>query len=500
MEPSKRSRSGYPPQDDPFGFLPAHGEMAQRIRELEWAKTLLGGVEYWPESLRTALAICLKSGFTTYVWWGPALVQFYNDVCIRPLGTKHPAALGKPAKESWHEVWAEIEPLIERAWQGEPVFVQDFEVVPDRDNTFDSAFFTFSMTPLTEEGGEIAGMFITALETTDKVRAEIAAHLSEQRLLAIVESATEYAIITLDSGGLINSWNSGAQRLLGYREEEVLGQSGAIFFTPEDQAAGAPDIEMIQTRESGRSANERWHMRKDGSLFWGSGVMLPLEGDKRDRYLKIFQDKSELHKLRERQRMLDQQLARRGENTLAIVQSIVMQTLRRSGCSEESREALESRLVALSRAQDALAAGDWHRGDLRYVAESMLRLVLHESFDARAHLHGPDIHLNSGALLGLSLALHELVTNAVKYGALSNDVGHVEIGWEVVQRELSEFRLRWIERGGPPVKHPEQRGYGSRVIEEGLAREIDGKVEIKYANEGLECTVQAPLQKVTGEP
>lgn len=473
--------------------------MAQRIRELDWSNTPLGAVEYWPESLRTALAICLKSGFATYVWWGPALIQFYNDASIRSLHGKHPSALGRPSKESWREVWDDIAPFMERALHGEPVFVQDFEIVPERDDTLESAYFTFSLTPLTEEGGEIAGVFITAVETTDKVRAQIASRRDAQRLRAVIDSATEYAILTLDAKGRISSWNSGAERLLGYREEEVLGQSGEIFFTPGDRAAGKPELEMAQTRESGSGENERWHMRKDGSLFWGSGVMLPLEGDKRDRYLKILQDRSKLHYLQERQHLLTQELNHRIKNTLAMVQSVAMQSLRRSDCSVEARESLESRLVALAKAHDVLTADNWRGGDLRLSLEAVLRLVAEDTFDARIHLEGPGVHLTPGALVGLSLAFHELATNAVKYGALSNDSGRIDVQWHIEEGEERCFGLQWIERGGPPVEPPTRKGFGSRVIAEGLAQEFGGTVRWKFAKEGLECSVRAALKAVTGE-
>src|SRR5690606_27690834 len=113
---------------------------------------------------------------------------------------------------------------------------------------------------------------------------------SEERLRLILDSATEDAIISLDQDGLIANWNSGAERLLGYRAAEALGRSGAMFFTPEERAAGVPEAEMRQAREAGRAVNERWHVRKDGSRFWGSGVMLPLEDG--GGYLKIFRDRT----------------------------------------------------------------------------------------------------------------------------------------------------------------------------------------------------------------
>ena len=104
--------------------------------------------------------------------------------------------------------------------------------------------------------------------------AETGLRRNKERLRQIIDSAKEYAIITLDANGRIASWNSGAERLLGYQESEVLGQSGDIFFSPEDRAADVPEREMVTAREEGRAANERWHMRKDGSRFWAEVVVI----------------------------------------------------------------------------------------------------------------------------------------------------------------------------------------------------------------------------------
>jgi len=486
-----------PPGDDRFQFLPAHGEVAQRIRRTDWSETPLGAVEHWPQRLKNALALCLDSKFATYVWWGDACTTLYNDAAIPHLRGRHPSALGKPARQIWEEAWPRLQPLVDKTLAGEGAFAENFELKAQPGDNSGSAYFTFCYAPLRNERGEISGLFVISVETTRVVQSEAALRTNEQRLQAIVDSAVEYAIITLDEEGRITSWNPGAERILGYSEEEAIGQPGDIFFTPEDRASGKPEIEMTRALEEGRAEDERWHVRRDGSIFWGSGLMLPMEGHRRDRYLKIFRDHTDARRAEQRMRLLSEEASHRVKNTLAIVQSIVMQTLRRSGCSPDARDALESRLVALARTHDALTSGNWSGGDLRKMVEGTLHLVLQESFDTRAHLDGPDIQLNANALLGLSLALHELATNAVKYGALSSDSGTVAINWEIREGAEPEFRLRWSERGGPRVAQPSTRGFGSRMIEEGLAHEFDGRVELKFASEGVECTIQAPLKEIT---
>lgn len=491
---SERSSSNPDSPPDRLDFLTARGELAQLVRQKDWSTTPLGAVEHWPERLKSALALCLDSKFATFVWWGSECTTLYNDAAIPHLRGRHPAAFGMAAHQIWAESWPELEPLVAKALAGEGVVAENFKLKPD------SAYFTFCYAPLRNERREISGLFVISVETTQAVHSEEALQASEQRCRTIIESATEYAIVTFDAQGLITSWNSGAERLLGYTAEEAIGLHSEIFFTPEDRESGRPEIEMSLAREQGRADDERWHLRKDGSVFWGSGLMLPMEGHPRDRYLKIFRDRTEARRNEQRLRLLSEELSHRVKNTLAVVQSVAMQTLRQSASKEQAGDALESRLVALARAHDILTQGRWSGGDLRATLEGTLRLILDdEVLDARVRLDGPDIHLGSGALVGLSLAIHELATNAVKYGAMSSGSGRIDVIWGITSDTPQCFRMHWTESGGPPVDTPRRRGFGSRLIEEGLAHEFDGRVELKFARAGLECTIQAPLREITGE-
>ena len=129
----------------------------------------------------------------------------------------------------------------------------------------------------------------------ERARAESALLESEERHRLTIESATGYAIVAIGMDGSIVGWNPGAQRLMGYTQAEAIGRPSSIFFTSEDVAAGAPGIEMQRARTLGRAENERWHLRKDGSRFWGSGLMMPLTDGHRRGYVKIFQDKTAEH-------------------------------------------------------------------------------------------------------------------------------------------------------------------------------------------------------------
>jgi two-component sensor histidine kinase len=195
----------------------------------------------------------------------------------------------------------------------------------------------------------------------------------------------------------------------------------------------------------------------------------------------------------EHQRLLIDELNHRVKNTLATVQSIAAQTLRTAEGKEDAREALEMRLLALSRAHDVLTRESWEGADLVEVVAKALE-PYQISGESRLHIKGPHVRVTPRMSLALAMALHELATNAVKYGALSNKTGTIEVSWKVQNGAAPpRLSLRWTETGGPPVEPPRRRGFGSRLIERTLAQDLDGRVEIAFAPTGVVCTVDAPV-------
>ena len=194
------------------------------------------------------------------------------------------------------------------------------------------------------------------------------------------------------------------------------------------------------------------------------------------------------------QRLLIDELNHRVKNTLATVQSIATQTLRNALTTEEAREALETRLLALSRAHDVLTRENWEGASLSDIVAQAIAPYDPQG-GGRFQVGGPDVRLLPRTALALAMAFQELATNAVKYGALSNPSGRVEIAWKTQSGDPTpRLDLCWSERDGPPVAAPERRGFGSRLIERSLARDLDGKVEIIFMSSGVTCTVNAPLR------
>jgi PAS domain S-box-containing protein len=195
----------------------------------------------------------------------------------------------------------------------------------------------------------------------------------------------------------------------------------------------------------------------------------------------------------EHQRLLIDELNHRVKNTLATVQSISTQTLRNVDTAEAARDALENRLLALSRAHDVLTRENWEGANLREVVAEAIAPYLSRG-ENRFRLEGPGVRLNPRMALAIAMALQELATNAVKYGALANESGTVRIAWGIDGKSRpARLSLRWTESGGPPVKEPKRRGFGSRLIERSLAQDLNGSVHIEFAPAGVACTVDAPI-------
>ncbi|MCC2654263.1 MAG: hypothetical protein K0Q60_4429, partial [Microvirga sp.] len=216
-----------------------------------------------------------------------------------------------------------------------------------------------------------------------------------------------------------------------------------------------------------KSGNIRWISSK-GRVFF--------DIQKRPVYfVGIFQDITEQKQAEEQQRFFLDELNHRVKNTLATVQSIASQTLRTTESSAQFKEAFEGRLLALSKTHNLLTRKSWREAELRDVAEQELA-PYRKAGDARVVLEGPDVRLPARYAINLGLVLHELVTNAAKYGALSTNAGHLEVAWSVIESDdrPKQLRIHWSESGGPPVAPPKRQGFGSRLIRRSIEGELGG--------------------------
>jgi two-component sensor histidine kinase len=191
--------------------------------------------------------------------------------------------------------------------------------------------------------------------------------------------------------------------------------------------------------------------------------------------------------------LLVNELNHRVKNTLATVQSIASQTFREASDPAEARRKFDARLAALGRAHNVLSNEKWETADLREIVEEVLEP--HAAERKRLHVSGPEIRVAPRVAVMISMALHELATNAAKYGALSNAVGEVFIDWAPEALGGADgLRLTWRERGGPPVQPSERKGFGTRLMQEGFAGQLGGGAALDFHPAGLTCTLRCPRE------
>lgn len=320
------------------------------------------------------------------------------------------------------------------------------------------------------------GPFVVAAETT--------------RMPMVFMDATE-------AGNPIIFANDAFLKLTGYRRKEILAQS---FWFVTSHSISAEIRAKIDAEFEGDDGSEDslevYCRRKDGSEFWAAIYISPVR-DKSGAVVQHFASLIDLtaHKNEEyKAKMLIDELNHRVKNTLSTVQGIVHQALRTASDPEIIRESIETRLFALSRSHDLLSRETWQSAALiDVVNEALEPFGVADGRVERFLISGQNYRLPPKVVLALSIAMNELATNAVKYGAFSNEAGTISISWTIEPSpDGNRLIFHWQEKDGPPVSLPTRRGFGSRVLERGLAHELDGTVKLDYFRDGVRCTINIP--------
>lgn len=341
--------------------------------------------------------------------------------------------------------------------------------------------------------------------TMARVRRDIAAEVEVQksRLQTVLDTVPVAVWFTFDSDGVEVLGNRYAADMLRLPLTANASLSRPPAQAPQHFRVFQNGIELppegLPLRRAVRGetiTNEEMELRfTDGSTKAGLVQAAPL----RDRDGKIVGavsaglDITERKRTDEHRLLLLNELNHRVKNTLATVQSIAAQSFRRARSEASAREMFESRLMALSRAHDVLTNESWEGANLgEIVAEAIT--PYRASHRSRFQISGPPVRLSAKMALSISMALHELATNAAKYGALSDDRGRVTITWQTLREADARYlRIEWLEADGPAVTPPLQKGFGSRLIERGLAQELGGEASIEYRPAGVCCEIKARL-------
>ena len=318
-------------------------------------------------------------------------------------------------------------------------------------------------------------------------------------LRAALEAVDEAIVVTGPGlnppGPCIEYVNAGFTRMTGYTAADVVGRTPRMF---QGQDTDRAVLDRLRTdMEAGRSSRgEAVNYRKDGTSFFIEWLISPVleEQGRVAHWVSAQRDVTERKRAEARQRLLLAELNHRVKNTLAAVQSVAAQTARQAETADDFRAAFQSRLMALARSHDMLTEGGWEGTALHEVAQRTM--AAYGKAPARFSLSGPPLRLVPSAVVTLNLAFHELATNAAKYGALSVPGGRVEVGWTLKTGEDGPvLAISWREDGGPSVRPPERRGFGSRLIERGLPQEFGAEVTLDFAPAGVACRIRLPAAK-----
>ncbi|MES5098995.1 HWE histidine kinase domain-containing protein [Agrobacterium sp. BA1120] len=430
--------------------------------------------------------------------WGPQQITLYNDGYAAMCGNRHPAAFGHPFKDLWYDIWDGVEPIISAAYAGQGTSMDDIQFIMHRKGYPEETHFSFSYTPVRDRDGVVLGMFCACTEITNEILMRREQQSQQEKLLQIFEMSPS-GIATLSGPNHVFEFaNEEYYSMIGMGREiigrsvaeavsEVVGQGfidllDGVYRTGEPFASRAVPVELNRGPD-GESQKRMIDLvyqamrAPDGRI---TGILVQA------------QDVTERVAEQKHRELISHELGHRLKNQLAMVQAIASQTLRSAEDVSSARKTLSARIGVLSAAHDTVIQGGLGTSQVHKLVNQMLE-VHDDPMASRFSVSGPNLRVGSRPSLSLSLILHELATNAIKYGALSAPEGNVNIRWRVSGDRNDRFELVWTETGGPVVMSPERVGSGSRLIKAGLAGAADSNVDIIYDACGLRCIISAEL-------
>jgi len=423
-----------------------------------------------------------------YITDAEGRITFYNQAAADLWG--HRPKLGTDFWcGSWRLYWPDGAPMAHHECpmataikEGRPI--RDIEAVLERPDGARVPFRPYPR-PLKDESGRVIGAINLLIDATDLKQAEI----ESARLAAIVVSSDD-AIVGKTLDGCVTSWNAGATRIFGYEPKEMIGQS-IIKIIPPELRQEEDEILAKLKRGEHIAHYETVRLAKDGRRLNISLSVSPVL-DKTGRIIgasKIARDVTEKKRVEAIQRVLIEELNHRVKNTLAMTQAIASQSLRHAKSASDFVESFTGRVQALAKAHSLLTDRKLEGAELTELVREQVTLGV---ADERVICSGPTVILGAQPAIHLALVLHELATNARKYGGLSVPQGRLSVKWEVHSSGSRTLLLDWTESGGPQVSAPLTAGFGTTLIERTLQTH-SGEATVRYGVTGVTCKLRLPL-------
>ncbi|MDP3175103.1 MAG: PAS domain-containing protein [Phenylobacterium sp.] len=480
-------------------FLGDGGEMGERIRAYDWAHSPIGSPDQWPQSLKTAVRLVLTSRHPMFIWWGQELIQFYNDAYAETMGPeRHPSALGDRGRDCWAEIWPIIGPQIDLVMRGEGSTWNDDQLVPiTRHGGLRDVWWTYGYSPIDDAGG-VGGVLVVCNDVTEAHLARDALDQRNAQLRSDVERLHELFVqapgFVAILGGpehVFEFTNTAYERLVGRHDligrpvHEVLPEIAAQSFVDllrEVYASGEPHVGTRAPLRVMRAAGAEPEQLYVDFVFQpirdASGQVSGIFVEGHDVTARVMAE--------ERQRLVVDEMNHRVKNILSTVQALAMLTGKSAKTVDEFRSALSDRIHAIATTQDLLIRGQSGHVDLSAILEAELAPYLGAG---QVDLRCEPMSLAPNAAVSVGMLVHELLTNAAKYGALSTPAGRLSVRATHVGRQgLVEWR-ETIER---LVDVDVKPGFGTRLIER-LAGDLGGRASVTLSPTGLRADIALDL-------
>lgn len=358
--------------------------------------------------------------------------------------------------------------------------------------TRDGRWLLLRLRPYRTVDDRIDGVVISLLDITARRQTEMKLRETTE-LLSMATAASELGWGAWDSEASF-TWDARAQEIMDLDSPETSDGDLLARIHPEDRKR--MKALFLERMDSADPFDMSYRIRRrNGEVrhVRATGTFATDDAGRPEHGTGLLRDVTELVTWAESQRTLIGELNHRVKNMLAVVSSIASQTARHTESKGAFVEALRKRIDALAKAHALLTDNKWTATSLSSIVENTLQAFVDQR--DRFDVSGPPVRLSPEATLSLTMALHELSTNAAKYGALSVDDGKIDIGWEITGPTSGpRLKLRWQERGGPTVTQPERKGFGTRLLSGAAARELDGEIHVDYDRDGVICRMDFPIE------
>lgn len=474
------------------GFLAGGGAMGGLMSRYDWTSTPLGPPDSWPQSLRTAVSICLTTPFVSAVHWGPQLRILYNDAYAPALVERHPSVLGKPFCQVWPELWEVLGPQIAQVLEaGRGFAIENQHLRMERLDQVEDTYWTYSFAPIHDESGGIGGVFVTALDNTANVLAERRSAADTLRQRQLFGQAPGFIAIIGGSDHRFEFANRAYEGIVG--RTDLIGKTVREAL-PDIEGQGFFELLDSVFRTGKPFLGERVPLEvqpNDGQpkrLIYVDFVYQPVvdpDGSVTGIFVEGY-DVTARVAAESQQKLLVDEMNHRVKNVLSTVQALTMLTGKSALTVADFKASLTNRIQAMAKTQDLLIRGYSQPVEVCELLENELTPY---GLTDRVELLCGSVKIQPKNAVRLGLLVHELATNAAKYGALASLSGKLSVRCEAGGAQATLFWREVFEATTPPKLGG---GFGTILIKR-LATELRGSALLTVSRDGFEAVVTFQL-------